>query len=232
LLDASQQNTLFTDAGTTPVTTSGQSVYQWNDLSGNNRHAIQATSGNRPTWTPPASGQNGLGAMSFNGSSQWLDIAGFPSLATGYTFYGVLKQASADGLLFCTANAGTFYSIAGIWSGPTTSSLDITQWGNGIKQTVTTGAVVGFLITYDGSHTTGNFLIRTSSNSSNTSGTMTQNAGTPAAGAARVGRGTNTQPYYFNSQIYELVVLPRQSTATEDAAWKTYSAAKWGITWS
>jgi hypothetical protein len=68
-LDASQQDTIFTDAGTTPVTTSGQSVYQWNDLSGNNRHAVQATSGNRPTWLPPASGQNGLGAVKILGAT-------------------------------------------------------------------------------------------------------------------------------------------------------------------
>ena len=231
-LDASQQNTIFSDAGTTPVTTSGQSIYQWNDLSGNNRHAVQATSGNRPTWVPPASGQNGLGAVSFNGSSQWLDIASFPSLSTGYTFYAVIKQASADGLVFCTANAGTLNSIAAIWSGPTTNTMDLTQWGSGIKQTVTTGAVVGFIGTYDGSHPTGNFLVRTSPNSFNTSGTLPQNAGTPAAGAARVGRATNTQPYYFNSQLYELVVLPRQSTTAEDTSWKSYSASKWGITWS
>jgi len=231
-LDASQQNTIFSDAGTTPVTTSGQSIYQWNDLSGNNRHAIQATSGNRPTWVPPASGQNGLGAIGFNGSSKWLDIASFPSLSTGYTFYAVIKQASADGFVFCTANAGTFNSIVAIFSSPASNTMDITQWGAGVRQTVTTGAVVGFIGTYDGSHPTGNFLVRTSSNSFNTSGTLSQNAGTPAAGAARVGRATNAQSYYFNSQLYELVVLPRQSTTAEDTSWKSYSASKWGITWS
>ena len=230
-LDASQQNTIFSDAGTTPVTTSGQSVYQWNDLSGNNRHAIQATSGNRPTWDPPASGQNGLGAIRFNGSSQWLDIASFPSLSTGYTFYAVIKQASADGQVFCTANAGTFNSIAALYAESTTNTLSVTQWGAKLAQTVTTGAVVGFIGTYDGSHPTGNFLVRTSSNSSNTTGTMSQNAGTPASGTAAVGRATNAS-YYLNSQLYELVVLPRQSTTAEDTSWKSYSASKWGITWS
>lgn len=77
-LDGADSSTLFTDAGVTPVNKSGDLVYQWSDKSGNNRHATQATSGNRPTWVPPASGQNGFGVLSFNGS-QYIKI---PSPAT------------------------------------------------------------------------------------------------------------------------------------------------------
>ena len=47
-LDATQQSSLFTDAGVTNATTDGQAVYQWNDLSGNNRTALQTTLANRP----------------------------------------------------------------------------------------------------------------------------------------------------------------------------------------
>ena len=115
-LDASQQNTIFTDAGTTPVTTSGQSIYQWNDLSGNNRHAVQATSGNRPTWLPPASGQNGLGAISFNGSNQRISTATSGLSAQPFEYYIDFKFNSTtpnDRIVFGTGDRGNFDGNSG-----------------------------------------------------------------------------------------------------------------------
>ena len=97
-LDASQQNTIFSDAGTTPVTTSGQSIYQWNDLSGNNRHAVQATSGNRPTWVPPASGQNGFGVVNFTGSPVRMTGSSL-GLSSTATYIGVIKTSGTNGKL-------------------------------------------------------------------------------------------------------------------------------------
>ena len=115
-LDASQQNTIFSDAGTTPVTTSGQSIYQWNDLSGNNRHAVQATSGNRPTWVPPASGQNGLGAVGFNGSNQLISTATSGLSAQPFEYYIVFKFKSTttnDRIVFGTGDRGNFDGNSG-----------------------------------------------------------------------------------------------------------------------
>jgi len=50
------------------VTLSGQQVSQWNDLSGNNRHAVQSNLGLAPTYA--TSVQNGLPAVRFNGSQE------------------------------------------------------------------------------------------------------------------------------------------------------------------
>ena len=229
-LDASRSDTLFVENTlATPVTTDNGPVGGWKDLSGNNRHALQSGT-NRPTWRTPINGQNGLGAMSFNGSTQYFDVANFPSLASGYTFYCVLKKSTAGATVFTTSGSGTLNTVGSIYQDSTV--LHLTQWGTSISQAVTTGSVVGYIGNYDGSHPTGNYFLQISQNAANTTGTMTQNAGAPAAGDARVGRATGTQTLYFNSQIYELVVLPRQSTTTEDTAWKNYTTAKWGITWS
>jgi hypothetical protein len=73
-LSAPQTSSLYTDAGATNVIKDGDAVYQWNDLSGNNRHATQTTLANRPTWLPPAKGRSGLGALAFNGS-QFLSVS-------------------------------------------------------------------------------------------------------------------------------------------------------------
>ena len=438
-LDASRSDTLYVEnTFTTAVTTDNGPVGGWKDLSGNNRHALQSGT-NRPTWRTPINGQNGLGVMSFNGSTQYFDVANLPSLASGYTFYGVIKQPTATGAVISSASAGVDGSTAALvarpgvtavgnaqistsqskyggasayfdgsgdyldvsgtgiatafgtgdftiegWIYPTDSTfgrrilqfsdnndnLDlnlngagsisyyngssatssssgiislntwthialvrssgtvkvyvngfsvltqsttpntsssrvlyiggitnvwfngyvddlrvtkyarytstftppaalpdtpatdpyfaqtslllhmdgtngstvftdssnnigtgITQGGRSIAQPVVAGTVVGVIGNYDGTHTAGNYFVRTSSSAANVSGVMTQTASTPATGTASIGRLTNATAY-FNSQIYELVVLPRQSNGTEDQAWKDYTTAKWGITWS
>lgn len=458
-LDASRSDTLFVESTlATAVTTDNGPVGGWKDLSGNNRHALQSPTTARPTWRTPINGQNGLGVMSFNGSTQYFDVANLPSLASGYTFYGIIKQPTATGAVISSASVGVDGSTAAMiarpavtavgnaqvsttnskfgagsalfdgsgdylsvsasegfnfgtgaftiemffripagasaapngkvlvsnenasWSAgaftlysllsttafrpslyvndfststpiltptsgdyrddtwhhiaivrqtggamsmyidgtsvasatytgncgsstrnllighnlvsgreytggvadyriskfarytsaftpsavplPDTAATDsnfaqtslllhmdgangstvftdssnntgtgITQGGKSLAQSVISGTVVGVIGNYDGTHTAGNYLVRTSSSAANVSGVMTQTASTPATGTASIGRLTNATAY-FNSQIYELVVLPRQSTTTEDTAWKTYTAAKWGITWS
>ncbi len=39
----------YTDAGVTPAVSNGDAIYQWNDTSGNERHATQPVAGRRPT---------------------------------------------------------------------------------------------------------------------------------------------------------------------------------------
>ncbi len=51
----------------TSITLNGSNVSQWNDKSGNGRHAVQATAGNQPLYT--IAGQNGLNVVTFNGTS-------------------------------------------------------------------------------------------------------------------------------------------------------------------
>lgn len=60
---------VYSDAGVTPAANAG-TVQQWNDQSGNGRHATQATSGSRPTYR---TGQrNSLPALDFDGSDDHL----------------------------------------------------------------------------------------------------------------------------------------------------------------
>jgi hypothetical protein len=80
-LDAADANT---------ITLNGSTVSQWNDKSGNNRHASQATAANQPTYTP--SGLNGKPTLTFDGSSDNLQ-ATIPSLANqnNISFFGVTQ---------------------------------------------------------------------------------------------------------------------------------------------
>ena len=60
------------DAST--ITLVGTNVSQWNDKSGNGRHATQATSENRPTYI--SSGMNSLGLVDWDGSNDAMTISG------------------------------------------------------------------------------------------------------------------------------------------------------------
>lgn len=59
-LDFSDADCLFTDAGTTKVSSDGDLIYQANDKSGNNNHATQSNSAYRPSYKTGA--QNSLSA--------------------------------------------------------------------------------------------------------------------------------------------------------------------------
>jgi len=60
------------DAST--ITLNGSTVSQWNDKSGNGRNASQATAANQPTYS--ATGLNGKGTLSFDGTNDSMTILG------------------------------------------------------------------------------------------------------------------------------------------------------------
>lgn len=113
-LDPNDPATLFQDtAGTTPVTTPGQSVARVSDKSGRGNHATQATAGSRPVYALlPANGVRNLA----NGSAaptgaDWVSSAS----PNGITFTRVATGIDTDGLPYAdysvvgTATANAFF---------------------------------------------------------------------------------------------------------------------------
>lgn len=89
---------LWLDASdTATVLHTANAVYEWRDKSGNSRHALQGTSGNRPvTNTRP---QNSLNAIDFNGTSHSMLLPSyFDNLSTkDFTVYVVFKPDTSTG---------------------------------------------------------------------------------------------------------------------------------------
>ena len=215
-LDASQQDTIFTDAGTTPVTTSGQSIYQWNDLSGNNRHAVQATSGNRPTWVPPASGQNGLGAVRCSTSLETRIVYSSVSSSdkTIFIVHKGVASSLTDTRLF-TVNADYKVSIG---STSTTLSFvrELIAWTNSGFSKVYNPTL--FNLTYTNTPTFSAVLSK-----SETSGS------TAIQTIASTGGGSGYPDYLSQSgDYYEVVLFTRTLTTTEISAMNNYLRSKWG----
>lgn len=83
---------LWLDASdTATITSSGGSVSQWDDKSGNNHHVTQSTAGAKPT-TGSAT-QNGLNVLSFDGGDR-LSWATPWVIGTSYTLLAVVTPSS------------------------------------------------------------------------------------------------------------------------------------------
>lgn len=83
--------TAYTDAGTTLVSSDGQSVQQWNDSSGNGRNASQSTSGNRPLYKVNI--VNGQSVLRFDGSNDYM-TGSVSSLAQPNVLFVVIKETT------------------------------------------------------------------------------------------------------------------------------------------
>ena len=96
-LDASDSST---------ITHSSNAVSQWNDKSGNNNHATQATSSNKPSTN--TSSQNGLNVLDFSDdfmvSAVNIDRSTLPDLSIFAVFAS--KSTSGDDCLFGADNGG------------------------------------------------------------------------------------------------------------------------------
>ena len=228
-LDASQQNTIFTDAGTTPVTTSGQSIYQWNDLSGNNRHAVQATSGNRPTWVPPASGQNGLGVVGFNGSSSFVEGSWqtFDPLSiymvfkhtSGTTGSRVFTQSDATNYDTQQVSGSTNWVPLSVVAGPAISSYSTIDTSIGsVSLTSSTWLRIKHL-------RNGTSIVNSVTN---TTSSTTISAITRAMTKYTLGRVSNFNGGYVGMQVGECVAFNKVLSTSEETSMTSYLQAKWG----
>lgn len=106
-------------------------VSQWNDLSGNNNHFVQATGTKQPVWT--ASEYNGKPALVFDGVDDFMKSAGLIT-GEGRTFILVMHTTSGHGLngqsfLSTYHNASTNFHWLQRYSG---------NWRN-VKNTITGG---------------------------------------------------------------------------------------------
>jgi hypothetical protein len=210
------------DAST--VTTVSGAVSQWNDKSGNARHATQATAGRRPAYT--SSGLNGKNVLTFvddflsNASVDWGDSASSVFLVLGAT------------------GSGTFRNIIATGTGVTN------QWGYGLSN-ANAYAIFQILVAAQAFSVTPSItdiLCFTSAGrvSTNVTATLTTNGtlnGTQTrsnanlTSAAGIIIGSNSgvnEP--FTGFIGEIVLVPEIVLTSTRQKMEGYLAHKWGLT--
>lgn len=221
-LDASKQWNLFdTTALANNLYSNGGAIGQWNDLSGNAQNAQQTSSANRPTWLSPANGQNGLGAVAFNGTSS--KLTGLPiSTSSTYTLYFVYKY-NAGGTtyppVFFNGNSGS----NGYGFGRYSTNRTVLHGGKGFAQD---GVMPTTWESAQISRSSGAFTFYVNGTSTTIGTLASYNAPTAQFSIGSCFDGTNWD--YLNGQIGEIILYPTAHSSTDVATNYNYLKAKWG----
>jgi hypothetical protein len=228
-LDASKHSSLFTDAGSTNVKNNGDLVYQWNDLSGANNHATQSTSGSRPTWSPPASGQNGLGAIRFNrADSQWMmdQMASVTIGSIYFVYYHSTGNALYSSFIASSTAAGPLpasdieFRFA-VPAGNYDSFVALHSHNfSSISSRINNSAVISNFY---------NYIYGQGINTSNTCQLMSF-AMTPKSGSMNLVLGQDAAPLsgrFSNMELCEIVMFPSQHSQEQIDLMESYLKTKW-----
>lgn len=131
----SADNRVYSNAGTVPATNS-QNVQQWNDRSGNGRHAAQATAGNRPNYfTGAINGYPVLRYIAGNNDRMLSSGLSTANVASAFVLGRYTSLPSPNpGLLQGTPSGNGYTSDAtqksiGMWVASGSSRL----WGRGVQ---------------------------------------------------------------------------------------------------
>jgi hypothetical protein len=200
----------------------GTTASQWSDISGNNRHATQATKENQPTYTPD--GLNGKPVLTFDGVND--------RLVTASTTLGITNSASLIVVAQLSSRTPPEQGIAGSDSLTNRFGFFITgsntmRWNpiagtNTIEATSVTGAQI--LV---GTAQSGNSALFRNGTSiaTGTAATVTM-ANTPF-NIGNMLPGT-TIPH-FSGPIAEVLVLPSFLSTTDRQHLEGYLAWKWEL---
>jgi hypothetical protein len=98
--DATDNATVFSDAGSTQATAGSNTVREWHDKSGNSRHLLQATSALRPAYA--TAGINSKKTLTFGNTantttSGYMATSSFTTIAQPFFIIGVMKSIGASG---------------------------------------------------------------------------------------------------------------------------------------
>jgi hypothetical protein len=211
---------LDADAAST-ITLNGSTVSQWNDKSGNNRHAVQAVAASQPAYTP--AGLNGKAVLTFDGSNDLFELSSGILLDDNFTHvHSVLGRATTG--------------INSVDVGRTTTPQGYGTWW--FSDNALYSVLRGTSFMAHGSSTaTGTFINGLVRNNSGTQAYRNGTAFGAAAGAAAtanvtlnaIGRAQGGNAAVHNGPMAE-VIVGRSDLSTDDRQkLEGYLAWKWGL---
>lgn len=208
-------------ADTSTVTTVSGAVSQWNDKSGNARHATQSTAGNRPAYTN--AGLNSKNVLTFTAaSSHFLNIPTI-SLTDNNTFVASVYQRTSAGVKSIDiGDAGTPGDYANYW------------FDDNILYSLLRGTGSQFGTHGSASTATGGFINVVARNNTGTQawrngsalGTRQQSGATENRQFTVVGRVSSV---YHTGYIAEIIVGRFDISDTDRQKIEGYLAHKWGL---
>lgn len=198
---------------------SGTSISQWIDLSGNANHALQPTSARQPTLTGAL---NGLNTINFLESSlQYFNLTN-PITISGanYTTFVVWKRVSDN--IFSLGNSSS-NSLTLDWEFDGTSYISDGSANIYVTSTLNTDTTNYYCyIAIAGGSLGNDYVYRSGVDATNRSNTG-------AYSATTVDRVGFNFPNGSNGYIAELAFYNRAITASEVSSLSNYSKKKWGV---
>lgn len=219
------------------ITSSAGTVIQWNDLSGNNRHASQASSSYRPVIG--VNTQNSKNVIIFDGIQQYLqaDASITSNALTIFSVYKRYTNAGANstyGRVFSLFNtSGNDYSTTDAIEVHATSASfnSITPPLVGVYRNSAQAA--GNTISYNTPYLFSATLNGTavSQNNSGTVTTGTTDATNLNVNKNTLGAGGNSGggDAYFTGWFAEQIIFTRVLSSTEITAVRNYLSSKWSV---
>jgi hypothetical protein len=208
------------DAAT--ITTISGAVSQWNDKSGNARHVTQSTASQRPAYS--ATGLNGLPALQFDGSDDFLGSS--YSLDVPFVIAAVWQNSgTAQNVRAAVGSANQRPALGILNASPAVDSVALwtpnVDRGAYINNTVSTSAQV----VYSGAPSTSRLSWGIAVNGSST-GQVNESIGSMSAtlGTVKIGWSGNASEYW-NGLVSEVLIAP---SATQSIV-EGYLAWKWGL---
>lgn len=217
---------VYHDAGST-LATNGQTVLQWNDQSGNNKHLV--TGGSPPTYS--TTGFNSQKTISFNSASaQYLENTSFP-MGTGTT-------GSAFAAASINSGSGSYGRLISYIAGGQAQDYDNTGSASLILRRVSNQEIGMYRnsnqclqnITYDAPSRLGGIFDGSNQisyvNNVAGSGSAQTNAWGTSPGTLRVGMAGGAA---FKGNISEIIVTNSALSSGDRSSLDSYLTAKWGI---
>ena len=228
-LDGSDPLSMYDATSGGSLVAADAGVARWQDKSGNGRHVIQATSGNRPLRRTAV--KNGFGCLEFDGTNDLLATSGnFPltgNLATS-VFVVYRKTAAAKGNTFG-------------WGEMAFSLCAFGHYDDNTSNAIAFAGANYFVMSATSNNTWYYMTVIKSAGAVNTTTTTRRNAvsvatsghstATPNVSASPfyVGRWANYDIAPFQGNIAEIIVYDTAVSATDRVSVETYLSAKWGI---
>ena len=208
------------------VTLNGATVSQWNDQSGNGRHATQGTQASQPTFTSGA--RNGRSALTFGGS-QTMSVSAFP--VTKYASGAAVISFGGNGqAAFQRGNINEIHALfvevgliklrnIGASNDATTAFIASTFY------------VIGFSLFSDFIINGSQFSKLRLNGTASSNVTYAADSATPADKSLIIG-GLTSSVYRLNGTLCELVYYQGTSEVSTASLSKVekYLGKKWGIT--
>jgi PKD repeat protein len=211
---------LDADAANT-VSTSGSSVTEWRDRSGNNRHATQSSSSNRPQLS--AASMGGRNSLQFDGSDDRLVFDGAFLANTGYTVASAVARTSSRSDNYFLGGTGTSTNSNLFTGWRSNSVFTHSQYSNLYDMSVPSYSSPTTQVSVTRSSTAG----KDTSINGTVAGSTANSALLSGWSGSAVGRANSD---FFAGRVGEIVIARSSVSDVDRQRLEGYLAHKWGTT--